>query len=159
MDLTFVKFVKIFEVDKKGKHPIANIPITQPQKIRAYVDMGDLQPKNAANNDHGWRLAPELAAKIRETLENPERLEQISKETTTPLDLINAFHVLMYEITRNRQLASRAAKNSLDKEQATSEYEQEVAAARNKVTVREDQPDEEAVPAPSTGSNYTPKGK
>jgi hypothetical protein len=150
MDLTFVKFVKIFEVDKKGKHPIANIPITQPQKIRAYVDMGDLQPKNAANNDHGWRLAPELAAKIRETLENPERLEQISKETTTPLDLINAFHVLMYEITRNRQLASRAAKNSLDKEQATSEYEQEVAAARA---------GNESVPAPSSGSNYTPKGK
>jgi hypothetical protein len=56
----------------------------------------------------------------------------------------------MYEITRNRQLASRAAKNSLDKEQATSEYEQEVAAARA---------GNESAPAPSTGSNYTPKGK
>jgi hypothetical protein len=145
MDLQFVKFVKIFDVDDKGNHPVANIPITQPQKIRAYVDMGDLQPKNASNNDHGWRLAPELAAKIRETLEDPQRLEQISKETTTPLDLINAFHVLMYEITRNRHLAARAAANSLDKEKATSEYEQEVAAARAGT---------ESAPAPGTGGNF-----
>jgi hypothetical protein len=152
MDLTTVKFVNIYQKDKKGKNIVADIPITRPQKIRAYIDMGDLQPKNAANNDHGWRIAPELAAKIRETLEDPIRLEEISKQTTTPLDLINAFHVLMYEITRNRQLALRAAQNSLDKEQATSEYEREVAAARSGKS--DDSEDDEKVPAPGTGKNY-----
>src|SRR5665213_439298 len=114
MDLQVVKFVNIFRKTKEDKFEVAEIPLTQPQKIRAYIDMGDLQPKNAANNDHGWRVAPEIAAKIRETLEDPIRLEEISKQTTTPLDLINAFHVLMYEISRNRALAQRAAKNSLD---------------------------------------------
>ena len=157
MDLQTVKFVNIFRVDKEGKpvREVADIPITQPQKIRAYIDMGDLQPKNAANNDHGWRIAPELAAKIRETLEDPIRLEQISKETTTPLDLLNAFHVLMYEISRNRQLALRAAKNSLDKEQATAEYEREVAAARSGDLFE----DEELVPEPGTGGSFPSKKK
>src|ERR1019366_7437658 len=144
MDLQTVKFVKITEVDKNGKHPVADIPITRPQKIRAYIDMGDLQPKNAENNDHGWRIAPELAAKVRDVLEDPIKLEQISKETTTPFDMLNAFHVLMYEITRNRNLARRAAKNSLDKEQATNEYEREVEAARNKTN-------DDTPPAPGTG--------
>lgn len=132
MDLQQIKFVNIFRKDNKGKNEIAVIPITSPQKIRAYVDMGDLQPKNAANNDHGWRLDPEITARIRDILENPAKLEEISKQTTTPLDMLNAFHVLMYEITRNRALANRAAKNSLDKEQAQSEYERDVAAARAK---------------------------
>jgi hypothetical protein len=156
LDLQTVKFVKITEVDKHGKHPVADIPITRPQKIRAYIDMGDLQPKNAENNDHGWRIAPELAAKVRDVLEDPIRLEQISKETTTPLDLLNAFHVLMYEITRNRSLALRAAKNSLDKEQATAEYEREVAAARDGKP-QDDDEDDEVVPAPGTGKNYKEK--
>jgi hypothetical protein len=61
------------------------------------------------------------------------KLEQISKETGHPLDLINAFHVFMYEIARNRQLATKIATNSLDKVAALSEYEQQVANARNKV--------------------------
>lgn len=156
MDLQTVKFVNIFQKDKHGKNVIADIPITSPQKIRAYIDMGDLQPKNAANNDHGWRVAPEVAAKIRETLEDPIRLEQISKETTTPLDLINAFHVLMYEVNRNRALALRAAKNSLDKEQATADYERDVAAARDGAV---DDEEDETVPEPGTGKNYSAKGK
>ena len=153
MDLKIVKFVNIFQKNDKGNNVVADIPITRPQKIRAYIDMGDLQPKNAANNDHGWRIAPELAAKIRETLEDPLRLEQISKETSTPLDLINAFHVLMYEITRNRNLAMRAAKNSLDKEQAQGEYEREVAAARSG-KADDDSEDDDQPPAPGTGKNY-----
>lgn len=159
MDLTTVKFVNIFRKDDKGKNEVADIPITRPQKIRAYVDMGDLQPKNAANNDHGWRVDPQIAAKIRDILENPVKLEQISKETTTPLDLLNAFHVLMYEIIRNRSLALRAATNSLDKEQATSEYERKVAAARDNVPAEGVDEDEDTVPAPGTGKNYTSKEK
>ena len=155
MDLQIVKFVNIFQKDDKGNNVVADIPIEQPQKIRAYIDMGDLQPKNAANNDHGWRVAPEIAAKIRETLEDPIRLEEISKQTTTPLDLLNAFHVLMYEISRNRALANRAAKNSLDKEQATADYEREVSAARDG-KLEEDESDE-AVPEPGTGRNYAKK--
>jgi hypothetical protein len=161
MELKSVKFVKITEVDKHGKHPVADIPISQPQKIRAYIDMGDLQPKNAANNDHGWRVAPELAAKIRDVLEDPVRLEEIAKETSMPLDLINAFHVLMYEITRNRALAQRAAKNSLDKEQATAEYEREVSAARagsDKAPFAQEFSDDD-IPAPGTGKNYPSKSK
>ncbi|HUD10270.1 MAG TPA: hypothetical protein VMR28_01210 [Candidatus Saccharimonadales bacterium] len=157
MDLQSVKFVNIFRKDKKGKNEVAIIPIERPQKIRAYIDMGDLQPKNAANNDHGWRVAPEIAAKIRETLDDPERLEQIAKDTTTPLDLINAFHVLMYEIGRNRKLALRAAQNSLDKEQATADYERDVANARSPQP--DDDEDDETIPEPSTGKNYTPKEK
>lgn len=156
MDLTIVKFVNIFQKDNNGKNVVANIPIEQPQKIRAYIDMGDLQPKNAANNDHGWRVAPEIAAKIRETLEDPMRLEEISRQTTTPLDLLNAFHVLMYEISRNRALANRAAKNSLDKEQAQSEYEREVAKARDGGV---DDEADETIPAPGTGKNYSAKEK
>lgn len=154
MELQHVKFVNIFRKTDKGEFEVANIPITSPQKIRAYVDMGDLQPKNAANNDHGWRLDPEITAKIRDILDDSERLEQIAKETSTPLDLINAFHVLMYEISRNRKLAVRAGANSLDKEQATSEYERQVAAAREKTLVHEDE-----MPAPGTGKTYTPKEK
>ena len=150
MDLQTIKFVNIFRKTNKGEFEVANIPITSPQKIRAYIDMGDLQPKNAANNDHGWRVDPELTAKIRDILDDPIKLEQIAKETSTPLDLINAFHVLIYEITRNRQLASRAAKNSLDKEQAATEYERQVAEAR-------EQSDTELVPTPGTGKSYTPK--
>lgn len=164
MDLQVVKFVNIFRRvpagtkrpdQKAGEFEVAIVPITSPQKIRAYIDSGDLQPKNASNNDHGWRVAPELAAKIRETLENPMRLEQISKETTTPLDMLNAFHVLMYEVNRNRQLALRAAQNSLDKEAATSEYERDVAAARNGSPSEDD----DEAPAPGTGKNYDPKEK
>lgn len=147
MDLQFVKFVNIFRKDNKGKYEVANISITRPQKIRAYIDMGDLQPKNAANNDHGWRLNPEIAAQIRDILEDPYKVEQIAKETGHPLDLINAFHIFMYEIARNRQIAAKMATNSLDKTAALNEYEQEVAAARNKV------------PEPGTGSHYTPKVK
>lgn len=155
MDLQSVKFVNIFRKDDKGRNEVAVIPITSPQKIRAYIDMGDLQPKNAANNDHGWRIAPEIAAKVREILEDPIKLEEIAKQTTTPLDMLNAFHVLMYEITRNRQLALRAAQNSLDKEQATSEYEQQVAQARAGGSTDIDEGgDEEAAPAPGTGKNY-----
>ena len=153
MQLDTVKFVNIFQKDDNGRPTVADIPLTQPQKIRAYIDMGDLQPKNAANNDHGWRVAPEVAAKIRETLEDPIRLEQISKETTTPLDLLNAFHILMYEVNRNRALALRAAKNSLDKEQATADYERDVAAARDSQPQEDES--EETVPEPGTGKNYS----
>jgi hypothetical protein len=133
MDLQTVKFVNIFRKDDKGKFEVANIPITRPQKIRAYIDMGDLQPKNASNNDHGWRLDPEVTAQVRDIMDDSFKLEQISKETGHPLDLINAFHVFMYEIARNRQLATKIATNSLDKVAALSEYEQQVANARNKV--------------------------
>lgn len=149
MDLQTVKFVKIFERDGNGNHPVAVIPVTQPQKIRAYIDSGDLQPKNASVNDHGWRLDPEIAAQVRDILDDPLKCEQIAKETGKPLDMINAFHVLMYEIARNRQLAEKAATNSLDKAAASNEYEQAVAAARQK---NQD-------PAPGTGANYTPKKK
>lgn len=153
MDLQKIKFVNIFrkipDGPKKGEFEVAEIPITQPQKIRAYIDMGDLQPYNAAVNDHGWRLDPAITAQIRDTLENPMRLEQIAKETGKPLDMVNAFHVLMYEIARNRQLAAKASKNSLDKTAALSEYEQAVAAARAG----------EQTPEPGTGTTYTPKGK
>lgn len=154
MDLQTVKFVNIFRKTDKGENEVAIIPITSPQKIRAYIDMGDLQPQNAANNDHGWRVTPEITAKIRDTLDDPARLEQIAKETGKPVDLVNAFHVLMYEISRNRSLALKAAKNSLDKEQATSEYEREVAAARENAPE-----DEDVIPTPGTGKHYIPKEK
>ncbi len=133
MDLQSVKFVNIFRKDNKGKNEIAIIPITSPQKIRAYIDSGDLQPENAKNNDHGWRLDPSITAQIRDILDDPFRLEEIAKQTTTPLDMLNAFRVFMYEVSRNRALARRAAVNSLDKELANSEYEQEVAKAREKL--------------------------
>lgn len=133
MQLESVKFVNIFRKDSKGKNEVAIIPITSPQKIRAYIDSGDLQPENAAINDHGWRLDPVITAQIRDILDDPLKLEEISKATTTPLDMMNAFRVFMYEVSRNRALAKRAGLNSLDKAQATSEYEQEVAAAREKL--------------------------
>jgi hypothetical protein len=63
----------------------------------------------------------------------------------------------MYEISRNRQLALRAAKNSLDKDQATADYEREVAAAREN-TPLEDK-DEELVPEPGSGGSYPSKKK
>ena len=157
MDLSTVKFVKIFSKDKNGEYEVANIPISRPQKIRAYIDMGDLQPKNAANNDHGWRLDPEITAQIRDILDDPQQLEQIARDTGHPLDLLNAFHVFMYEITRNRKLAIKAQNNSLDKEKALSDYERQVAAARSGQP--DDDEDDETVPEPSTGKNYTPKGK
>ena len=166
MDLQTVKFVNIYQKDKNGKNVVAVIPIERPQKIRAYIDMGDLQPKNAANNDHGWRIAPELAAKIRKTLDNPQRLERIAERTSTPIELINAFHVLMYEIGRNRALAVSAANNSLDKAQATTEYEQEVAAAMGNTPDDtdddEDEDDEDdfeddTPPAPGTGKTVKTK--
>ncbi len=145
MDLQTVQFVNIFRKDNKGKNEVANIPIDRPQKIRAYIDMGDLQPKNVTNNDHGWRLAPEITAQIRDVLDDPQRLEQISKETGHPLDMINAFHVFMYEISRNQQLAAKAANNSLDKELAMSEYEQAVASAR------QGEPEEDVPATPPRG--------
>lgn len=143
MDLQSVKFVNIFRKDNKGKNEVAIIPITSPQKIRAYIDSGDLQPENAKNNDHGWRLDPQITAQLRDILDDPFRLEEIAKQTTTPLDMLNAFRVFMYEVSRNRALARRAAVNSLDKEQANSEYEQEVAQARQKLATGEDGDDEE----------------
>lgn len=133
MDLQSVKFVNIFRKDNKGKNEVAIIPITSPQKIRAYIDSGDLQPENAKDNDHGWRLDPSITAQIRDILDDPIKLEEIAKQTTTPLDMLNAFRVFMYEVSRNRALARRVAVNSLDKEQATSEYEQEVAKERAKL--------------------------
>lgn len=133
MDLQSVKFVNIFRKDNKGKNEVAIIPITSPQKIRAYIDSGDLQPENAKNNDHGWRLDPSITAQIRDILDDPFKLEEIAKQTTTPLDMLNAFRVFMYEVSRNRALARRATVNSLDKDQANSEYEQEVAQARQKL--------------------------
>lgn len=150
MDLQVVKFVNIFRKTDKGEAEVANIPISQPQKIRAYIDSGDLQPHNAAVNDHGWRLDPVITAQIRDTLDDPMKLEQIAKDTGKPLDMVNAFHVLMYEIARNRQLAAKAATNSLDKATAISEYEQAVAAARAGAQTDE-------TPAPGTGKTYTPK--
>jgi len=150
MDLQVVKFVNIFRRDDKGEFEVANIPIDQPQKIRAYIDSGDLQPKNAAVNDHGWRLDPVITAQIRDILEDQIKLEQIARDTGKTLDMLNAFHVLMYEIARNRQMAAKAATNSLDKATATAEYEQKVTAARSGAQV--DEP-----PAPGTGTNYTPK--
>ena len=148
LDLQTVKFVNIFQKDDKGNYTVANIPITSPQKIRAYIDSGDLQPKNFANNDHGWRLDPEITAQIRDMLDDPQKLEQIARDTGKPLDLINAFHVFMYEVSRNRALANKIAANSLDKVAAVTNYEQEVANARLN-----------AVPAPGTGKNYTTKEK
>src|ERR1017187_6284818 len=140
MDLQSVKFVRVFPKLPDGSMEVVNIPIEQAQKIRAYIDMGDLQPKNAANNDHGWRLDPEITAKIRDVLDDTDKLEQISKETGTPLDMLNAFHVLMYELSRNQKLAIKAQNNSLDKEKALSEYEQQVAAARDKADDTELEP-------------------
>lgn len=155
MDLQTVKFVNIFRKTDKGENEVAIIPITSPQKIRAYIDMGDLQPKNAANNDHGWRLDPTISAQIRDILDDPQKLEQISRETGHPLDLVNAFHVFMYEATRNRQIALKAAANSLDKTAAVSQYEQDVANARAKVSAPEDY----TPPAPGTGRSYPSKEK
>lgn len=136
MQLESVKFVNIFRKDSKGKQEVAIIPITSPQKIRAYIDSGDLQPFNAKINDHGWRLDPVITAQIRDILDDPLKLEQIAKDTSTPVDMINAFRVFMYEVSRNRALAKRAAANSLDKAQAESEYEQEVAKAREKLAAQ-----------------------
>lgn len=152
MELQTVKFVRIFPKLPDGTMETVNVPIDQPQKIRAYIDSGDLQPKNAAVNDHGWRLDPTITAQIRDILDDQNKLEQIARDTGKTLDMLNAFHVLMYEIARNRQMAAKAATNSLDKTTAVSEYEQAVAKARTGV-----QPDEP--PAPGTGAKYTPKSK
>lgn len=147
MDLQTVKFVNIFRKvpatskrpdQKPGEFEVAVIPISNPQKIRAYIDSGDLQPENAKNNDHGWRLDPVITAKLRDILDDPMKLEQIAKDTSTPLDMLNAFRVFMYEVSRNRALARRAAANSLDKELANTEYEQEVAKERAKLLEAED---------------------
>jgi hypothetical protein len=151
MDLQSVKFVNIFRKDNKGKNEVAIIPITSPQKIRAYIDSGDLQPENAKNNDHGWRLDPSITAQIRDILDDPFKLEEIAKNTTTPLDMLNAFRVFMYEVSRNRALANRAAVNSLDKEQATSDYEQEVAKARQE---RSTFNDDEDIPSKGRGGRH-----
>lgn len=132
MDLQSVKFVNIYRKDNKGKNEIAIIPITSPQKIRAYIDMGDLQPENFANNDHGWRLDPAITAQVRDIMDDPSKLEQIAKDTGHPLDLIKPFHVFMYEVQRNRALATKAQANSLDKQEATTEYERQVAEERQK---------------------------
>lgn len=146
MDLQSVKFVNFFRKDDKGKNEVAIIPITSPQKIRAYIDSGDLQPENAKNNDHGWRLDPQITAKLRDILDDPYQLEKIAEATSTPLDMLNAFRVFMYEISRNRALARRAAVNSLDREQAISEYEQEVAMARQKLTGSDGDDDDDDTP-------------
>lgn len=151
MDLSSVKFVNIFRKDNKGKNEVAIIPISSPQKIRAYIDSGDLQPENAKNNDHGWRLDPSITAQIRDILDDPFKLEEIAKNTTTPLDMLNAFRVFMYEVSRNRALANRAAMNSLDKEQATSDYEQEVAKARQE---RSTFNDDEDTPSKGRGGRH-----
>lgn len=142
MQLESVKFVNIFRKDSKGQQEIAIIPISSPQKIRAYIDSGDLQPFNAKINDHGWRLDPVITAQIRDILDDPLKLEQIAKDTSTPVDMINAFRVFMYEVSRNRALAKRAAANSLDKVEAESEYEREVAAARAKLNGQADDTDD-----------------
>jgi hypothetical protein len=152
MDLQSVKFVNIFRKDNKGKNEIAVIPITSPQKIRAYIDSGDLQPENASINDHGWRLDPGITAQIRDILDDPAKLEQIAKDTSTPLDMLNAFRVFMYEIARNRALATRASVNSLDKAQANSDYEVEVAQARAKLAGGDD---EEETPAGGRSGRQT----
>lgn len=150
MDLQSVKFVNIFRKDDKGKNEVAVIPISSPQKIRAYIDSGDLQPANAAINDHGWRLDPTITAQIRDIMDDPAKIEQIAKDTTTPLDMINPFRVFMYEISRNRALAKRVAMNTLDKQEATTQYELDVAAAREKLggaSEGDDGDDEEETPA------------
>lgn len=156
MQFESVKFVNIFRKDSKGKNEVAIIPITSPQKIRAYIDSGDLQPENAKINDHGWRLDPVITAQIRDILDDPLRLEEIAKATTTPLDMMNAFRVFMYEVQRNRALAKRAAANSLDKAQATTEYEQEVAEARAKLNSQSDDTDDEDTA--ETGRNTRNRG-
>lgn len=155
MDLQSVKFVNIFRKDNKGQNEVAIIPITSPQKIRAYIDSGDLQPENAKNNDHGWRLDPAITAQLRDILDDPAKLEQIAKDTTTPLDMLNAFRVFMYEVSRNRALARRAAVNSLDKEQATSDYEIEVAKARQKNIMNDDDDDEDTPEKGRPGRHVT----
>lgn len=142
MQFDSVKFVNIFRKDSKGQNEVAIIPITSPQKIRAYIDSGDLQPENAKINDHGWRLDPIITAQIREILDDQQKLEEISKATSVPLDMINAFRVFMYEVGRNRAMAKRAAANSLDKVEAESQYEREVAAARAKLNGQADDTDE-----------------
>ena len=168
MDLQTVKFVNIFRRvpagtkrpdQKPGEFEVAVIPITNPQKIRAYIDSGDLQPENAKNNDHGWRLDPKVTAKIRDILDDPAKLEKIAEVTSTPLDMINAFRVFMYEISRNRALARRVAVNTLDKEEATSQYEQQVAAERAKL-VDQEMADEDAALKDEFDEDDTPeKGK
>lgn len=161
MELQTVKFVNIFRRvpagtkrpdQKPGEFEVAIVPITSPQKIRAYIDSGDLQPENAKNNDHGWRLDPQITAQLRNILEDPSKLEQIAKDTSTPLDMLNAFRVFMYEVSRNRALARRAAINTLDKEEATSEYEQQVAKERQKLLDSESEEGEGDEEQPETAS-------
>jgi hypothetical protein len=77
----------------------------------------------------------------------------------------------MYEISRNRALAVSAANNSLDKAQATTEYEQEVAKAMGNTPddIDDDEDDDDddedddfeddTPPAPGTGRTVPNKVK
>jgi len=131
LDWSTIKFVKIFDKDDKGNFQEAVIPVHENSypKIKAYLDMGDMQPYNAANNDHGWRIEPEKAAYIREVLNTPSELQRIAAERGKPVDLVRHVDVIFSELAKQIALQKRIDNKEQANASASQEYEQAVAQA------------------------------
>lgn len=116
--------------------------LDRPHQIGAYINSSDLGPNSNKGQDFGWRLAPELMARIDEMRMDDELLADISKQTGVPLDELTTInlvqHISYEEAQKERAKEMRAQREP----EYQKQYEAELAEARKNLTPV--QPDETA---------------
>lgn len=113
--------VKFFSV-RSGEKVLAE---TEPM-IAAYFNSSDLNP-NGIVQDYGWRIHPEMAAKIKTLEEDEDFVRDLAKELEIPVENVATYHILKYisdKEDREKRKAEKAKGNEYQEQ-----YDAELAAA------------------------------
>lgn len=108
------------------------VSLDNPAHIAAYVNSSDLGINSSRGQDFKWRLAPELKAKVDEMRVDPRSLKEVSQASGVPLENISVTDIVEY-LSEVEARERRIAQVQIERDpEFASEYEKQVAAAKNK---------------------------
>lgn len=98
------------------------------EHIASFFNSSDLGPNAHNRQDFGWRLAPEIVVEMEQVKEDPTLMSQIAATYQIPPDEVADFNVLKFIADRKFKAVART--NAAQGKNYASEYEKNVAAAR-----------------------------
>lgn len=105
-------------------------PETRSAHMAAYLNSSNLHANSNKGQDFGWRLAPEIVAKMDQVRTSPDKLDQISRNVGVSIDDIRDFHILDFVASQDFAIDAMAAR---EKERSTvyeEEYNERLKALR-----------------------------
>ena len=109
-------------------------PMARQAHMAAYLNSSNLSPNALKGQDFGWRLAPEIVAKMDEVKSDPQTLDMLARRIGVSIDDVRDFHILNYVAEQDFAADAVAARAKADETAFEREYEDRLRALREKAS-------------------------